>query len=66
MPKIPVKISNIKISTSLKSISPTKLKSLCEDEYVEYDEYSNYIIFQLIDENPCEHCDKKAENARYQ
>ena len=65
MPKIPVKISNIKISTSLKSISPTKLKSLCEDEDVEYKEHSNFIIFKLIDENPCDDCAKKTENCAH-
>ena len=54
MPKIPVIISNIKISVKLKSISPNTLKNLCKVSNVSFKEVSNFIIFKLKDEKNCE------------
>ena len=54
MSKVPVIISNIKISVKLKSISPNTLKNLCKISNVSYNEVSNFIIFKLKDEKNCE------------
>ena len=47
MSKHQIVISNIKISTKIKTISARALKNLCEESNIKYNDCSNFIIFQL-------------------
>ena len=46
----PIKISNIKVSVKIKTISARALKNLCDESNVKYKDVGNFIIFKLTDE----------------